>query len=101
MPAMLKVGVADEERLGNQLMIWWKGKGRHCPGRRTVNADAGRAGRQRAEIAGAASVGPESGLQVARLDRAAEFGQAVGLYAHLERPRVLPAATERLRETIA
>jgi streptomycin 6-kinase len=27
MPAMLKVGIVDEEKLGNQLMIWWNGKG--------------------------------------------------------------------------
>jgi streptomycin 6-kinase len=24
---MLKVGVVDEEKLENQLMIWWNGKG--------------------------------------------------------------------------
>jgi len=27
MPAMLKVAVLDEEKLGNQLMIWWDGNG--------------------------------------------------------------------------
>jgi streptomycin 6-kinase len=27
MPAMLKVGVVGEEKLGNQLMIWWNGEG--------------------------------------------------------------------------
>ena len=54
-----------------------------------------------AEIAAAAGVGPERGPQVAPLDRAAERGQGVGVHADLERPRVLPAAAERLRETIA
>jgi streptomycin 6-kinase len=27
MPAMLKVAVVDEEKLGNQLMMWWNGDG--------------------------------------------------------------------------
>jgi streptomycin 6-kinase len=29
-PAMLKVAALDEERLGNQLMIWWNGHGAAC-----------------------------------------------------------------------
>lgn len=30
MPAMLKVAILDEEKLGNQLMIWWNGGGAAC-----------------------------------------------------------------------